>query len=116
MKVKGIDGMSGADLQREIQMGGRFVIFQYCISILIMTFRRPTDIFFIPAGEKAWSKSIPYCIVSLFLGWWGLPWGLIYTPATIFTNLGGGKDVTNEIMQHFASGNQDFSDIENANS
>ena len=31
------------------------------------------------------------------LGWWGVPWGIIYTPLTIFTNLFGGQDVTDEV-------------------
>jgi hypothetical protein len=27
-------------------------------------------------------------------GWWGIPWGVIYTPLTIMTNVMGGFDVS----------------------
>jgi ATP-dependent phosphoenolpyruvate carboxykinase len=33
------------------------------------------------------------------LGWWGIPWGPIYTIAAVVTNIRGGKDVTAEILQ-----------------
>jgi hypothetical protein len=37
--------------------------------------------------------------LSLLFGWWGLPWGLIYTPLTLWTNLSGGRDVTAELRE-----------------
>ncbi|WP_256364380.1 hypothetical protein [Nostoc piscinale] len=36
--------------------------------------------------------------MSLFLGWWGIPWGIIYTIQSVVTNLQGGKDVTPQVM------------------
>ncbi len=98
MKINGVEGMSVSDVQSEVARGGKFVIFQYCISILVMTFRRGSDIYFIKAGESTFGASIGYTLVSLLLGWWGIPWGPIYTIGSVFTNLGGGKDVTQEIM------------------
>ena len=35
-----------------------------------------------------------YTLVSLVFGWWGFPFGLIYTPMALITNLSGGRDVT----------------------
>jgi hypothetical protein len=35
------------------------------------------------------------------LGWWGVPWGLIYTPLTLWTNLSGGRAVTAEEWQRW---------------
>jgi len=40
-------------------------------------------------------------LISLLVGWWGFPWGLIYTPMTLIQNLGGGKDVTREVLATF---------------
>ena len=97
-KIIGIDGMSVEELNQEIQRGGKFVIFQYCISILVMTFKRPSEIYFIKGGEGTTGKSIGYTLTSLALGWWGIPWGPIYTIGSLVTNLGGGKDVTNEVV------------------
>jgi hypothetical protein len=47
-----------------------------------------------------------YALVSLFLGWWGVPWGIIYTPMTVFTNLSGGQDVTDEVWARLQASSQ----------
>jgi hypothetical protein len=91
-------GMTSSELEFEINRGGRFVIFQYCISVLVITFKRPTSVKFIKAGESAAAKSLPYTVLSLLLGWWGIPWGFIYTPQVIYKNLKGGTDVTQAIL------------------
>lgn len=98
MKIIGIEGMSNMELQMELQRGGKFVTFQYCISILVMTFKRQSDIFFIKADESAVAKGLPFTLLSLFLGWWGIPWGIIYTIETLAINFRGGRDVTQQIV------------------
>lgn len=94
-RVVGIDGKTYAELDAELAQGGRFIFYQYAISLLIITFRRSSNIIYIPPGHNAVVKGLPYVFISLFLGWWGIPWGPIYTVGSIFSNLGGGKDVTN---------------------
>ncbi len=79
VKIVGVEGISGSELNMYLQSGGKFVVYQYCISILIMTFRRSSDIFFIRPGESAVTKGLPYTLLSLVLGWWGIPWGPIHT-------------------------------------
>ena len=101
MRIVGIEGLDGQRLAEELQRGARFVIYQYCISILILTFRRPSDIYFVRAGESAVSKGLGFSLVSLFLGWWGIPWGPIYTIGSFITNFRGGKDVTQEVLASF---------------
>ena len=98
MKIQGLGNMTFDQLRFEIDRGGKFVIFEYCVSILILTFKRPTDVYFIREGESAMGKSFGYSLVSLVLGWWGLPWGPIYTISSLATNLGGGKDITREVL------------------
>lgn len=97
MQIKGIEGMTTNELKFELQRGGRFVIFHYCISRIILTFRRSSDIYFVKAEESAVSKGLGYTFLTLLAGWWGFPWGIIYTIAILATNLSGGKDVTNEV-------------------
>lgn len=106
MKIIGIEGMTINELNMQVQAGGKFVIFQYCISVIVMTFRRPSDIYFIKAGESAVSKGIGFTLLSLLLGWWGIPWGPIYTIASLVTNFNGGKDVTNEVLASLRQGSQ----------
>lgn len=96
--IKNIDGLSVSEMNRELNNGAKFVIFQYAFSILIMTFKRPTAIYFIRAGEGTFRYHWPFTLISLLFGWWGFPWGLIYIPMALFNNLNGGKGVTSEVL------------------
>jgi hypothetical protein len=98
MKIVGLEGMTVDQLHEELRAGGKFVVYQFCISVLVMTFRRSSDIHFVKSGESAVVKGMGYTLTSFLLGWWGIPWGLIYTPAALATNLGGGKNVTREVL------------------
>jgi hypothetical protein len=97
MKIQGIEGMSTDQLRFELQRGAKLVHYQYCVSVVIMTFRRSSDIYFVPAGESSVSKGVPWILLSLVAGWWGIPWGPIFTIQSLVTNFKGGKDVTAEI-------------------
>ncbi len=97
-QIDGLEGLDGAALAREMDRGGRFVTFSYCVSIVLMTFKRPSKIFFIRAGEGTFGKSLPYTLLTLVVGWWGFPWGPIYTVWALVANLGGGTDVTDEVI------------------
>lgn len=98
MKIKNIEGLSPQALQFEVNNGGKFVVFEYTFSILVMTFRRSTNVYFIKSTENHWNKSLPFTMISLVFGWWGFPWGFIYTPMALYTNLKGGKDITKDIL------------------
>jgi len=91
-------GLTPQEILFEVNRGGRFVVFQYCVSLLVITFKRPTTVQFIKAGESPATKSLPYTLLSFFLGWWGIPWGFIYTPQVIYKNLNGGVDVTDAMV------------------
>jgi hypothetical protein len=97
-QIRGIEGLSTADVHTQVQQGARFVMYSYCISVLVMTFRRSSAIHFVRAGESRLTPGVPYTVLSFFLGWWGFPWGFIYTPMTIIENLGGGRDVTTDVL------------------
>jgi hypothetical protein len=97
MKIIGTDGMSDDELKTELDNGATFVVYFYTISILVMTFKRPSSIYFIRGGHSRAAKGLPFTLVSLLFGWWGIPWGPIYTIGSIFGNLSG-KDVTKEVF------------------
>ena len=100
MRINGIKGMTVVDLQNDIANGGKFVVYSYCISLLVISFKRSTGIHFIKSNENAFNRSMPYSLISLLFGWWGMPWGIMYTCSSLFTNIKGGKDVTLEAL-HF---------------
>lgn len=103
MKINGIDDLTTEELNDELQMGGKFVIYQYCISIGIMTFKRGSNIYFIKKEESAFLKGLGYTLLTLVAGWWGIPWGPIYTIGALINNCCGGKDVTDEVVGSFGS-------------
>ncbi len=95
--ILGMEGLSTGQVQEELRRGGRFVVFEYCVSCLVMSMRRSSDVYFVRAGQGTFGISLGYTLLSLFLGWWGLP-GILYTPRCVATNLQGGKDVTALVM------------------
>ena len=101
-KIIGIEGMTQQQVQDAVARGGRFVIYQYCFSIIVMSFKRGSDIHFVPPGQSRVAKGLPYTAMSLVAGWWGFPWGPIFTLGTLFKNLGGGVDVTPQVLNSIA--------------
>lgn len=102
MKVSGLEGRSQAEVAEQLRRGAKFVVFDYCLSFCVITFRRSSEVIFVPAGRSAAAASLPYCLLSFFFGWWGFPFGLFYTPITIFQNLAGGRDVTQSFLPAFS--------------
>ena len=96
--IVGADGLTVRDIYREIGEGARFVVYQYCISVVLMSFKNSSAIHLVRPGQRNWGAALPLTAVSLVAGWWGIPWGPIWTVATVAGNLSGGKDVTEEVM------------------
>jgi hypothetical protein len=98
MKINGIEGLTDEQIQAEIDRGARFVLFQYCVSIIVMTFKRPSEIYFVRPGESAFGTGLRFSLISAVAGWWGIPWGPVYTIQSLWVNAKGGRDVTHEVM------------------
>lgn len=98
MRIRGIEGFSPEEVNQQLEMGARFVVFEYTISVLVLTIKSPTDVFFIRAGESTFGHSVSYTMTTLLLGWWGIPFGPIYSIMALVTNLSGGRDVTPEVI------------------
>ncbi|UQB67893.1 hypothetical protein [Epilithonimonas zeae] len=100
MKIKNTDGLTTQQIRGMVNNGGKFVMYNYCISIIFMTFKRPSSIYFIPPGKSSITPGLKHLGTSLIVGWWGIPWGPIYTIGSIFGVLSGGKNITQEVMGH----------------
>jgi len=106
VRIRGVEDLTRTQLEQQLEAGGRLVFYEYCISLIFVSLRRPSDVYFLPPGEKGLAKGVPYVLLSLLLGWWGVPWGLVYTPLTLVTNLSGGCDVTAKVrslLPHLAT-------------
>lgn len=97
MTISELEGLPKNWIANEIKNGGRFVVFSYTISILIMTFKRPTDVYFIRHNESKLKHSWSWILMSMIVGWWGFPFGPIYTIKSIYDGFKG-IDVTAEIL------------------
>jgi hypothetical protein len=75
-----------------------YVVYHYCISLGIVSFKRSSGIKVIPPGGSRFLAGLPYTLISLFAGWWGIPWGPIWTLEALGRNLGGGTDVTELVI------------------
>jgi len=96
--IKNLNGLSVEQVSNEVNRGGRFVMYQYTISLIVVTLQRSSDIHFVRAEENSSTKGLPFTVISLLFGWWGIPWGPIRTFSSIRCNFSGGKDVTQEVM------------------
>ena len=68
------------------------------VSLLVVSFRRSSDIYFVTADRPFTSARLGYSLLSLVAGWWGVPWGPIFTIQSLWTNLSGGRDVTSQVV------------------
>ena len=98
MLIKNIEGLSVSQIKELVNKGGKFVIFPYTISFVIMTLKRSSDIYFIREDENSFKYSYSYVLLNFFIGWWGLPWGPIYTIGALYNHIIGGKDITQVVL------------------
>jgi hypothetical protein len=114
--IKNTEGLSTIQLADYIKQGGKFVIFQYTVSIVVMTFKRNSSVYFIKPGEGTFKYAWPHTCLNIIMGWWGIPWGPIYTIGCLVTNLGGGKDFTSEFANQLGLNNHSGYNIPGSNS
>ncbi|WP_163408564.1 hypothetical protein [Flavobacterium ajazii] len=100
MQIKNIEGLKVSQIRDIVGQGGKFVIFPYTISFVLMTLKRSSDIYFIRPDENTFKYSYGYVLLNFFIGWWGFPWGPIYTIGSLYHHICGGKDLTFEVMNH----------------
>ncbi|MGR0482430.1 MAG: hypothetical protein ACTFAL_13790 [Candidatus Electronema sp. V4] len=43
-------------------------------------------------------KSMKYTLLTIFLGWWAIPFGIIFSIESICKNILGGSDLTQNLM------------------
>ena len=62
MKIKNIDGLPAAELQKAVKDRGRFVYFACTISLLIITLRDTSGVYLIRSGENSIRKSFLFTV------------------------------------------------------
>lgn len=82
----------------------RATSFIYTISVVLMTFRRGAGGVYCGSCRK--KAGLKYSLISAIFGWWGIPWGPIYTVQAIGRNSAGGyqdEELNAELLQAVAS-------------
>ena len=97
--------MSEQEFKDQLAMGKRYVVYQYALSIVVVSFRHPTRVHIAKSRKHAIIKGLPWTLLTLVFGWWSIPSGPIFTLTCLSTNLSGGLDVSSEILEHIR--NQD---------
>jgi len=95
----GADGLTVDQVNEELRRGAKFVVYPYVISFIVVTLKRGSNVYFVPAGKSSIAKGLPFLGISLALGWWGFPWGFVFTPYAIARVLTGGKNVTKALVE-----------------
>lgn len=101
---RNVKGMDERQFYQEFKNGGRFVHFAYCYSTGVLTVRKYSDkCFFIRSSESSLAYSVKYTLFTLFAGWWGIPFGPIFSIWALYINCTGGKDVTQGIIDYVSN-------------
>jgi hypothetical protein len=77
----------------------RYIIFWYVISLLFVTSRRTMQGVFCPSCAP--KRAVQASAITWMLGWWGFPWGPIWTIGALYRNLLSGTqsaDVNAQIL------------------
>jgi hypothetical protein len=101
VRIRGAENLTPAEVAAELDAGGRLVFYEYCISLIFLTLRCPSAVHLLRRTDNGVVRGLPYTVLTVLAGWWGIPMGMIYTPLALFTNLSGGCDVTEELRSLF---------------
>src|SRR5256885_1977378 len=102
MKIIGIDGLTREQIQHEVLNGGKFVVYPWCVSLIWVSYKRSSDIYFLRTGQHFTVPGVGYLLLSLVMGWWSIP-GLFWTVQCLWTNITGGHDLTPEVLAENAA-------------
>ena len=97
MNIEKLSQLSVAEVNQHLAEGAKFVRFTYVISLVVITFKRESNVFFVRKEDSAMADGWPYTLLSLLLGWWGIPFGPIYTIVALIRNFRG-RNVTEEVL------------------
>jgi hypothetical protein len=73
------------------------------VSLLVITITLPSRHYI--GNESAAATGLLCAFTSLVLGWWGVPWGPVYTVQSLFRNARGGiKMAVGDVLAASAEG------------
>ena len=58
------------EIRTRVAAGARLVRFEYCISLLLVTFRRQSKLYLTESWQERYLRGLGYSILALLLGPW----------------------------------------------
>ncbi|CAM1356633.1 hypothetical protein [Tenacibaculum halocynthiae] len=98
LSLRNIENLSKDNVQERINKGYRFIIYPYCISLVISNINAVSPAFFLSPKDDRKKQGFIYNVISLIFGWWSIPYGPSDTINSVKTNLKGGIDITDDVM------------------
>ncbi|MBX9694292.1 MAG: hypothetical protein K2Z81_18045 [Cyanobacteria bacterium] len=82
-----------------IKMDTKVTQYLTCVSVIVLTQKIPTSLLISGSGS-ARIAGVFNSLIALTCGWWGIPWGPIFTIESLFKNtFGGCKRTVSDILQ-----------------
>jgi hypothetical protein len=97
--IKGIEALTPDQIIAEVDRGARFVQFEWCVSAVIVTLRRGSNSYFLPAGRNRSVAGMPWDAADAAVRLVGDPVGPIYSIAVVRRIRTGGHDVRDAIVE-----------------
>jgi len=83
------------------------ILTRYCIVFSFVFFTRKTYTNYVVKGSfKSFITGVASTLSNLLVGWWGIPWGPIYTIQSIFINLSNKESVSVDDIINLDSSNE----------
>ena len=98
LHLRGSRPLFDEELRTRIAAGARCVRFEYCLSVLFFTVRRQSPVYLTTSWQQRYLWGLWYSFLTLLLGPWGVPWGLLWTPWAVWVNTTGGSDCTAKVL------------------
>ena len=82
-----------------VMNGRRLVIYPYVFSIVVMTLRRNmAGVHVVETGKWPMGQLMGASLITSLFGWWGLPFGIIWSFINLFHLWNGGRDLTKSVL------------------
>ncbi len=95
------DGGGAVYEGERVTMKSFAVRYETCFSIVFMTMRNKTPMF-LKDSAPARKSQITASILSYLFGWWGIPFGLIFTPVVVANNIrSADKMAVEDVIKRF---------------
>ncbi|HEX7260217.1 MAG TPA: hypothetical protein VF258_00220 [Luteolibacter sp.] len=87
------------ELAERVGRGERLVSYPFIVSIVILTSQRSMGgVRWVKSGDWPMAPLIRATVVTSLFGWWGIPFGPIFSGLSLFYLWRGGRDATKEVL------------------